>query len=155
VKIPVLYLTGTRDRTIDNERPDRRHDAFQYGPAGDKYFVSIAGAGHMSFAGRSGITSDELRTTSDSTVPPGTYPRDPRYPADDPRNDPYYQQGQARRPNGPGVDFGRERSIFATVKSTTLAFWDGYLKADAKGMEYLKGAGLKDRAGSAGVVEVK
>ena len=56
---------------------------------------------------------------------------------------------------GPGADYGRERSIFGTVKSTTLAFWDGYLKADTKGIEYLKGAGLKDRAGSAGAVEVK
>jgi len=155
IRIPALYMTGTRDRTIEAEGPERRHDPFQYSPAGDKYFVSIEGARHMSFAGRSGITNEEVRTDTDNTVPPGTYPRDPRYPADDPRNDPYSQQGRGRRTGYPGVDFGRERAIFATVKSSTIAFWDGYLKADTKGIEYLKGAGLKDAAGPAGAVETK
>ena len=155
VRIPMLYMTGTRDRTIEEEGPERRHDPFEFGPAGDKYFVSIANARHMSFAGRFGISEEELRRANDPTVPQGTYPRDPRNPVDDPQNDPYYQQGRNNRPVGPGADYGRERSIFATVKSTTLAFWDGYLKADTKGVEYLKGSGLKERAGSGGVVEIK
>lgn len=154
VRIPMLFLTGTRDRTLTEENAERRHDPFAYSPAGDKYFVSIENARHMSFTGRSGISEDELRRQSDPALPPGTYPRDPRYP-NDPSTDPYYQQGRNDRPAGPGAEFGRDRNIFSTVKATTLAFWDGYLKADAKGIEFLKGAGLRERAGTAGSVEVK
>jgi predicted dienelactone hydrolase len=154
VRVPALYMTGTRDRTISEEGPERRHDPFAYSPGGDKYFVSIEGARHMSFSGRVGISEAELRRPTDNSVPPGTYPRDPRYPNDDPRDDPYYQQGQRNRPAN-SADYNRERNIFSTVKSTTLAFFDGYLKADTKGVEYLKGAGLKERAGSGGSAEVK
>src|SRR5437868_2854129 len=92
VRIPMLYMTGTRDRTIEEQGAERRHDPFAYSPAGDKYFVSIENARHMSFAGNFGISEDELRRANDPTMPQGTYPRDPRNPTDDPRNDPYYQQ---------------------------------------------------------------
>jgi dienelactone hydrolase len=153
VKIPMLYMTGTLDRTADGEGFERRRDAFINSPAGDKFFILIEGARHMSFTGTFGITSDELRRSNTTgTLPPGTYPRDPRDPRD-PYYDPAQQMQAPRRSNA--SDYLRERNIFNTVKVSTLAFWDAYLKSDAKGSEFLKGPGLRQRVGTTGSVETK
>jgi predicted dienelactone hydrolase len=151
VKIPMLYMTGTLDRTVDNEGFERRRDAFINSPAGDKYFILIEGARHTSFSGQFGITPDELRQyPTTGTVPPGTYPRDPRDPYPDPA-----QQMQTPRTRSTGSDSTRERNIFNIVKVSTLAFWDGYLKSNPKGGEFLKSPGLRTRVGTTGSVETK
>src|SRR5688500_6988222 len=80
VRVPVLYMTGSSDRDSDESEDEawRRQD-FELSPGGDKWFVSIAGAGHYSFAGR----LPKVDVPRDETMPsmPGD-PRDPR----DPRN---------------------------------------------------------------------
>src|SRR5439155_902304 len=56
VRIPVMYMTGTNDRgAAESETPDWRRQAFEYSPPGDKYFVLIPGANHISFTGALGV----------------------------------------------------------------------------------------------------
>lgn len=150
VKAPVLFMTAAPDQDA-TEVPDHRHDAFQFSPAGDKYYVAIAGANRTTFGGRFDLTEEELKGRRSGTAPP-VYrdPRDPNYV--DPR-DPAYQQQDP--PQGNGSAYYRQRNAFNTVKLSTLAFWDAFLKSNAAGRDFLKGARLRSDVGTAGAVEIK
>ncbi len=50
ISLPVMTMSGTRDRGIAGEPPDWRKQAFQHMPAGDKYQVTVNGANHLAFA---------------------------------------------------------------------------------------------------------
>ncbi len=101
----------------------RPGDAIRSWTAGDKYFVSIEGAGHMAFAGGQGF-GDDVAMIPDRTY--GGYgQRSPTY-------------GSAPRPGPSGVDSSRR--TFDAIKMSTLAFWDAYLKNDPKGRDYLNGS---------------
>jgi predicted dienelactone hydrolase len=151
VHVPILYMSGTLDTLGDGDDAARRHDAFQYSPAGDKYFVSIEGARTQSFLGRFDLTDDDLRRAPTGSAP---YFRDPRDPIDPnyPQNYPQDYQNPMR---GSGPAYGRERRIFNTIKGTTRAFWDAYLKDNKNGREFLASPGLRSDAGTTGAVEVK
>lgn len=153
VRLPILYMTGTQDKLAEDDAVERRHDAFQYSPAGDKYFVSIEGARSTSFVGRFDITDDDLRRTP-MNAPPIYDPRDPRDP-NNPNNPNYYPPQQNQMNRGSGPVYGRERNIFNTIKATSRAFWDAYLKDDKAGREFLKSTSLRSDVGSMGAVEVK
>ena len=136
VKIPMLYMTGDRDEGIDeNETPEWRREAFELSPAGDKWLVFIAGAGHLAFTGRLGVMPEEQRPAPRTT----TATNDP--------NDPF-SRGQPtevrQRQMGDPV-----RVVSGTIKALSLAFWDAYLRGDTAGREHLEKAG--ERSG----VEVK
>jgi predicted dienelactone hydrolase len=115
VKIPVLYMTGTRDQgAAENETPDWRHEAFEYSPPGDKYFVSIDGARHLSFTGRVGAFRDE--DTRQRSDPFGTS-----------------NTGTQQRPMGNRVPITMgERDAFNNIKRTSVTFWESYLKQNAE-----------------------
>jgi predicted dienelactone hydrolase len=49
---PLMSVTGTLDRGAAGQGYRWRRRAFELAPAGDKYFVLIAGANHFSFDGR-------------------------------------------------------------------------------------------------------
>lgn len=51
LKLPMLTITGTRDRGVGGQAVDWRMEPFRYSPKGDKYLVVIEGAGHVSFGG--------------------------------------------------------------------------------------------------------
>ncbi|MEO8036416.1 MAG: hypothetical protein ABI837_18410 [Acidobacteriota bacterium] len=153
VRLPILYMTGTLDKLADGEAVERRHDAFQYSPAGDKYFVSIEGARHLSFVGRFDITDDDLRRPNTNT-PPIYDPRDPRDP-NNPNNPNYYPPQQNQLGRGSGPAYGRERQIFNTIKASSRAFWDAYLKENKDGRDFLKSASLRSDVGTSGAVEMK
>jgi predicted dienelactone hydrolase len=51
IHIPAMYMTGDRDGSGWNTT-SMRQDAYNYSPPGDKYYVSINGANHMTFSGR-------------------------------------------------------------------------------------------------------
>jgi predicted dienelactone hydrolase len=51
IHIPAMYMTGDRDGSGWNTTA-MRQDAYNYSPPGDKYYVSINGANHMTFSGR-------------------------------------------------------------------------------------------------------
>ncbi len=120
VHIPIMYMTGTNDRgTAENEDANWRKQAFDYSPAGDKYFLLIDGARHASFTGQVGFI-EPIRA---STVP-------------QPSTSPY---GQAQQPPQRGaMVIGSDRRIFQIIKVTSLAFWDAYLKSDSAARDLLQ-----------------
>lgn len=131
VKIPIMYMTGSTDRGLtDEENEAWRRQAFELSPAGDKWFVSVAGAGHYSFAGR----LPRLDAPRDETVPlmPGDQ-RDPR----DPRNRNVPQTRTSMQPRRVDAGFYSDRQILNVVRTVSLAFWDAYLKNEPAGREYL------------------
>jgi predicted dienelactone hydrolase len=51
VKLPMLVMTGSRDRGLGGQPPSWREEPFRYSPPGDKYLLFIEGANHFSFVG--------------------------------------------------------------------------------------------------------
>jgi predicted dienelactone hydrolase len=128
VTIPTLYMTGSKDNgPIAGEDPAWRHTAFQYTPPGNKYFVEIEGATHMSFTGRLGMFEQAPRAIDQ--------PRDSMGPNG--RGN-LADTGEARRGN---VSYGGGRNTLRYIRDLSLAFWDSYLKDNAKAKEYLEKAG--------------
>jgi predicted dienelactone hydrolase len=52
MKLPMMTMTGSRDRGARRQGPDWKKEPFDYSPPGDKYHVFIEGAHHGSFSGR-------------------------------------------------------------------------------------------------------
>lgn len=121
VHIPVMYMTGTNDRgAAESETPEWRRQAFEYSPPGEKYFVLIPGASHMSFTGGLGVFD----------LPPEM----PRQGINQPGGMTPVQQ---QRPSFLG------RTGFGTIKLVSLIFWDAYLKNDPTAREALSGQQLE------------
>jgi predicted dienelactone hydrolase len=123
LRIPVMFMTGTEDRGAgEGEDAQWRKQAFDNSLPGDKYFVLIDGARHMSFTG--GLTP-----ILPSLEEPRQAPRDP------------YGRNTAAMPNPQQrgtVGFAGERRIFQLIKVTSLVFWDAYLKNDPAARELLQ-----------------
>lgn len=138
VKIPMLFLTGTRDRGNDEqETPEWRREGFDLSPEGDKWLIVVENARHATFVGRYEAFIEAASRELPFEPPPD-------------RTDPLVtpvQRGGIR----PGASAGaiRERDLLVTIKSMSLAFWDAYLNNDAKGKEAL------EQAMTSGGVEVK
>ena len=116
VRIPVMYMTGSLDRgATESETPEWRKQAFEFSPAGDKYFVLIPGASHLSFTGGAGAIAFESTQTS-----PYGYGQRGNYPQQNPQRSTYANRGP-----------------FNTIKITSLTFWDAYLKNDPGAREVL------------------
>jgi len=50
IKIPVMTMSGTRDRGVGGEPPEWRMQPYKHMPAGQKYQVTVNGATHLAFA---------------------------------------------------------------------------------------------------------
>src|SRR6185437_13305111 len=50
ISIPVMTMSGTRDRGVGGEPPEWRTQPYKHMPAGDKYQVTVNGANHLAFA---------------------------------------------------------------------------------------------------------
>ena len=50
INIPVMTMSGTRDRGAGGEPPEWRTQPFRHMPAGNKYQVTVNGANHLAFA---------------------------------------------------------------------------------------------------------
>lgn len=122
---PTLFLTGTLDAGGDEtEPPAWRREGFDAAAPGDKWLVSLTGAGKNTF---SGLLMDEpVKDRPDLT--------DPRY-----RADPNLMPDRRNT----GEMGGLSRSVLAHARSITLAFWDAYLRDDAAGRELLTGVGAR------------
>ncbi|HEX7151659.1 MAG TPA: alpha/beta fold hydrolase [Thermoanaerobaculia bacterium] len=125
VRGPILYMTGSLDQGADESQgPEWRRQAFELSPAGDKWFVSIEGARHMSFSGRlADLTTEDLRT------PPQPIPERDRTTGRTVQRDPRQRSTQPL--------FLRERGVFGMIRTTSLAFWDAYVRKETSGREYL------------------
>jgi dienelactone hydrolase len=138
-KGPIMYMTGSLDD------PKWRHDPFQNSPAGDKYFIDFEGARHITFAGGLGMF-EEIQMSGPSYTPIQT--------TDQFGNPRVYEQRNPSREKGESAIL-QERNIFSAVKSTSIAFWDAYLKGDAKAKDRVAGDWLKDVNGGKVTVERK
>lgn len=142
VRIPMMFLTGSADRGLgEYGDPKWRHDPFAYSPAGDKYFISFAGARHSTFAGNSGVISDsEVMRNSRPQV--------------DPWGNPVAMPASSSTGRGiSGVQ--SRRRILGSIQLTTIAFWDAYLKNDANALDYLKSDAFMSMNGAGMTVERK
>ena len=50
LRLPVMTMSGTRDRGVGGQPPQWRLQPFQHMPGGDKYQVTVEGADHLAFA---------------------------------------------------------------------------------------------------------
>lgn len=138
VTIPMMFITGSLDYFTPGDA-NPRHDGFAYSPAGDKYFLSFAGARHMTFSGGmfSEISDDEIPVRASNGGYGGT----------DPMGNP---QMATRGTGGRGGSslFQRDRRIFTAAKIASMAFFDAYLKNDANAKDYLKPGGTLEAYGT-------
>jgi predicted dienelactone hydrolase len=113
VHVPAMYMTGSRDfGANESEGPEWRRTAFDNSPPGDKYFVLIKGATHMTFTGvATGLGEQTIRT--------------PQTPVTDPRTGQVVNPGYQPDPRGLQIS---DRGTFNTIRSVSLMFWDSYLK---------------------------
>ena len=126
VKTPLMYMTGDRDKGIDeSETPEWRREAFELSAPGDKWLVLIQGAGHLAFTGRLGVMPEDIRTRTETPLP-----QNPQIPA---TIQPLPEQG--RRVTQVAGD--PVRVVSGTIKSISLGFWDTYLRGDTSGRDYL------------------
>ena len=129
IRIPALFLTGSRDLgAVPSEDAAWRKLAFDLSPAGDKWYVSIQGAGRPAFTGNVGdFGGYQAQATPDYPYPAGRGgPMGGGYGGQ--------QQPMPRNNNAP-VIMGAGGS--GTVRTLSLAFWDTYLKNDKLGRDYL------------------
>lgn len=111
--VPALYVTGTKDIRPGHEAGWRK-EPFDGSPAGDKFFLSIDGANHVSFGGGPG-------------------------------------GGRLGALGG-----GKMESFTPLVKTSTVAFWDAYLKGDDKAKEFLnRNSGFNAHAGAKAKLSAK
>ncbi len=117
LKLPMMTMTGSRDRGVQGQGPEWKEEAFKYSPAGDKYLVFIQGATHFSFSGGLTQGKDEAQILSQKR---------PRWRLRERFSDTQQQ----------------EENIFNYVKVASVSFWDTYLKQDSQAKNYLKSDGL-------------
>lgn len=135
--VPTLFLTGSRDfGAIESEDLAWRKQGFDASPPGDKWFVSIQGAGRSAFTGSVG----------DFGYRPNQQPVDMPYPTNRPPIGGAYPQQQTMPRNAPVIMSGPSTG---SVRTISLAFWDTYLKSNQAGREYM------DKLKSRGDVQVE
>jgi dienelactone hydrolase len=55
LKLPMMTITGTRDRGAGGQDVEWKKEPYKYSPKGDKFLVVIEGANHFSFGGAGGF----------------------------------------------------------------------------------------------------
>lgn len=127
IKMPAMFLTGDRDDSKWNT-PQMRKDAFDHSAPGDKYFVSIKGANHMTFAGLGEGSSLNKYGEMIWSRLGSAYMKPP---------------------------YGDEHAQRVEVQKVTTVFWDAYLKGDTKSLNSLKANGIATILGSKGISAVR
>ncbi|HET7710872.1 MAG TPA: hypothetical protein VFL80_02990 [Thermoanaerobaculia bacterium] len=123
LRIPAMYMTGSLDQGLAEHPATWRRDPFTHGTGKDQYYVSITGARHGSFTGRFSEMMDRKPERFPQPVP-GRDRRSFEPPAD------------AGPPRGAAGPEGEQR-IFNAVKAASTAFWQAYLRDDAKAKAFL------------------
>jgi len=125
VKVPTMFMTGSQDiGAAESENWEWGKTAFTNAPAGDKYFVLLDGGRHTSFLG----TYSPIDIPQTTSIPASmTGPRDPYG----------YPQNVQTMPRAGTVNPQSGRQTFSDIRVITAAFWDAYLKGEAKGKDFL------------------
>jgi len=58
LKLPMLTITGSRDRGAGGQGPEWKKEPFKFSPPGDKHLLVIEGANHVSFGGYGGRANE-------------------------------------------------------------------------------------------------
>jgi predicted dienelactone hydrolase len=119
--LPMMSMTGTRDRGVHGWTPEWREQIFTLAPAPDKYFLNLTGASHFTFVGRSSPEAVGGPAAPGSAAAAGPRAR---------------RRGLFR----PSPDDELRRFGYVQVAST--AFWDAYLMHDAAALDYLRSDAL-------------
>ncbi len=142
VRVPTLFMTGTADQGVtESETPEWRAEGFRLAPAGDKWLVSVLGAGHLTFSG--GVTGIEQIARERARDHATEIPLDPdpmRLPGRPPSGAAGSRQGEPRA-SATEVWAMKQKDLFATIRGVTLSFFDAYLREDAAGREALEKTG--------------
>jgi predicted dienelactone hydrolase len=130
VRLPALFMTGSRDTgATETETVEWRQQAFQLAPAGDKWLVTIEGAAASTFTGTAApLPRDTIGNVTSGTRIGGALP-------------PQAEQERMNRARNAGSS---QRVLFGQVRALALAFFDTYLKGDAKAREFLQEANGRD-----------
>jgi predicted dienelactone hydrolase len=120
--LPMMSMTGTRDRAANGWTPEWREQLFTLSPAPDKYFLNLNGANHFTFVGRQSPEADPAPGNAGVSPAGAAAPR---------------RRGFILRssPND-------EARIFGYVQVASTAFWDAYLMRDAAALDYLRSNSL-------------
>ena len=137
VQLPVLFMTGSRDAgTGETETVEWRQQAFELVPAGDKWLVTIEGVSAGTFTGTAAPLPRDVPSSSmprSGTQIGGVSPQQS-------------EQDRINRARNAGLS---QRALFGQARALALAFFDTYLKGEAKGREFLQETDGRDN------VEVK
>jgi predicted dienelactone hydrolase len=118
IKRPMMILSGTQDRGAGGRPPDWRKESFENSAPGDKYLVFIAGAMHMSFTGRlAGPDYERIARRMERRAE-----RRPELPA-------------------PHLDAEQQRAAWDAIGSSSVLFWDAYLRRDTRARSALASLG--------------
>jgi predicted dienelactone hydrolase len=147
LKVPAMFMTGTADRgTVESETPEWRAEPFRLSPAGDKWLVTLDGAGNVTFSGGVPGLIDQIareRGRDDGvSMPVAPDPDDPdRVPNTGraPTTREVMREGP-RAPRGSKAETMamRQKALFATARGIALTFFDTYLRGDAAAREALE-----------------
>ena len=116
--LPMMTMTGSRDQLPGGKGPEWKKQSYEFSRPGDKYLAFIDGANGLSFGGE--LVGTGLAA---SALGPGVRAK---------------LEGGRRVGFGPGGAAGELTEIFSAVKSTSLAFWNAYLKGESQYESLLK-----------------
>ncbi|HEX6097975.1 MAG TPA: hypothetical protein VF432_16735 [Thermoanaerobaculia bacterium] len=148
LKVPALFMTGTLDRgAAESETPEWRAESFRLSPAGDKWLVTLEGAGHLTFSGGAapGLLEQIARERGGAdqgvNIPMAPDPDDPdTIPGRRAPTGREVMREGTRQPRGSKAENMalRQRELFAMSRGMTLMFFDTYLRGDAAGRTALE-----------------
>jgi len=119
IHIPMLVMTGSLDSSSrTRQTAQSRQDPYTYAPPGDKYLLFIAGAAHMSFTGKAAGEEGAGRGRALNAA----------LGVDSAALD--------------SVDDFDQLAIFNAVQTSSLAYWDAYLRDSKPALNYLQSAQL-------------
>lgn len=68
LKLPMMTITGSRDRGAGGQGPDWKKEPFIHSPPGEKHLIFIEGANHVSFGGGLGGRSSDITEVVKATT---------------------------------------------------------------------------------------
>ncbi len=146
LKVPAMFMTGTADRgAVETETPEWRAEPFRLSPAGDKWLVTLEGAGNVTFSGGVPGLIDQIareRGKGDGVnIPMAPDPDDPtRIPIGRaPTTREVLREGQRGARGSKAENMAmRQKALFASARGIALTFFDTYLHGDAAARQALE-----------------
>jgi predicted dienelactone hydrolase len=157
VTLPMMCVTGSRDRAAQGQPPSWRREPFELSPPGDKYFVFIEGAHHGSFTGKSALDLPRNLQPQDNDSDQTERSSGIRDRIKNLRGN----QNPDRTLDGKLADRLAERAqqdqakILDWVKQATIAFWDHTLRNDDQAKDFLSKDNLRTSSHQAVNIERK